>query len=212
MIQWVYERSKTAKSLNKIIIATDDERIRKAAADFGAEVIMTSPEHNCGTERVAEAAKNLDVPIIINIQGDEPQINGEMIDSLTESLQDDSIPMATLAVKNSALALIEDKNIVKLVFNKPGYALFFSRSAIPYQPADFFWQHIGIYGYQRNFLLKYPSLPVSRLEKTESLEQLRALENGFRIKIIESQFSTLSVNTPQDIIKVEKKLKNEKNV
>jgi 3-deoxy-manno-octulosonate cytidylyltransferase (CMP-KDO synthetase) len=165
---------------------------------------LTSPLHRSGTDRVAEVAESLDTPVIINIQGDEPLLQGRMIDDLVNALQDDSIPMATLAGRVSDLNLIHDKDIVKVVVDKNGHALYFSRSAVPSQPSDHFWQHIGIYGYQRHFLLEFRQMSVSELERCERLEQLRALENGFKIKVIHTDYPTLSVDTPQDIIKVEK--------
>jgi len=211
MIQRVYERAKTAESLSRLIIATDDERIFKTCKAFGAEVWMTSPQHNSGTERVAEIAERLNTSIVINIQGDEPLIRGEMIERLVSALQDESIPMATLATKVKDCHLIHEKDTVKVVVDKEGFALCFSRSPLPFHPEDYFLQHIGIYGYQRDFLLEFIRMKPSRLEKTEKLEQLRALENGYRIKIIESPFATLSVDSPQDIIKVEDYLRKSKN-
>ena len=207
LVQRVYEQAKQAKLLQRLVIATDDERIYTACQNFGAEVHMTSPHHQTGTERVAEVAKNLETPVIINIQGDEPLLQGEMIDSLVRTLQDESIPMATLAAKVTDLNRKQDKDVVKVVWNVKEYALYFSRSPLPFQAADYFWQHIGIYGYQKGFLLKFQGLPVSWLEKSEGLEQLRALENGYKIKIVKTSFPTLSVDTPEDIIKVEKFLK-----
>ncbi len=207
MLQWVYERACSARNLSRVIIATDDERILTASKAFGAEAIKTSASIVSGTERAAEVARDLDSQIIINIQGDEPLIKAEMIDSLVEALQEDSLPMATLVLKTKDLTLHKDKNIVKVVIDEQGFALYFSRSPVPFQASDYFWQHIGIYGYQKTFLLRFSRLPASRLEKTEDLEQLRALENGFRIKAIETLHSTLSVDAPEDIIKVEKKIK-----
>lgn len=207
MLQWVYERACSASSLSRVIIATDDERILTASKAFGAEAIKTSASIVSGTERAAEVARNIDSQIIINIQGDEPLIKAEMINSLVEALQEDSLPMATLVLKTKDLTLHQDKNIVKVVIDEQGFALYFSRSPVPFQASDYFWQHIGIYGYQKTFLLRFSRLPASRLEKTEDLEQLRVLENGFRIKTIETLHSTLSVDTPEDIIKVEKKIK-----
>lgn len=204
MIQRVYEQVQEAELLSRIIIATDDDRILEACQSFGAEVQMTSPGHQSGTERVAEVSERLETPIIINIQGDEPLLRGQMIDDLVKSLQDDAIPMVTLAAKVKDLHLVDDRDIVKVVVDKDGYALYFSRASIPFHPSDFFWQHIGIYGYQRHFLLEFRKMPVSRLERCEKLEQLRALENGFKIKVIKTDSPTLSVDTPQDIIKVEK--------
>jgi 3-deoxy-manno-octulosonate cytidylyltransferase (CMP-KDO synthetase) len=203
MIQRVYERARGAKLLRKVIVATDDSRIFEACSAFGAEVRMTSSDHRSGTERVAEVAESLETPIIINIQGDEPLLQGWMIDDLIKALQDDSIPMATLAAKVDDIDLIHDKDIVKVVVDKSGYALYFSRSPLPSQPSDHFWKHIGIYGYQRHFLMEFRQMPVSQLESCERLEQLRALENGFKIKVIHTDSPILSVDTPEDIIKVE---------
>lgn len=211
IIQRVYEQAQTANLLQRIIIATDDERIFQASRSFGAEVLMTSPLHNSGTERAAEIAEKINTPIIINIQGDEPLLRGKMIDDLVIALQDETIPMATLAAKVKDLSLINEKNIVKAVLDKNGFALYFSRSPLPFQASDYFWQHIGIYGYQRDFLLEFSQLSASRLETTEKLEQLRVLENGYKIKIIETSSPTLSVNTPQDIIRIENFLKQRTN-
>lgn len=203
----MYERAQKAKHLKRIIIATDDKRIYQAAENFGAEVRMTSPSHHSGTDRVAEVAKEIKSPIIINIQGDEPLLKGEMIDSLVIALQDNTIPMATLAARMNDLNLLNEKNIVKVVSDANGFALYFSRSPLPFQTSDYFLQHIGIYGYQKDFLLAFSKMQPSRLERTEKLEQLRALENGYKIKIIETQLHSLSVSSPQDIIEVENLLK-----
>ncbi len=203
----MYERAQKAKLLKRIIIATDDKKIYQTAENFGAEVRMTSPSHHSGTDRVAEVAKEIKSPIIINIQGDEPLLKGEVIDSLVVALQDNTIPMATLAARMNDLSLLNEKNIVKVVSDANGFALYFSRSPLPFQTSDYFLQHIGIYGYQKDFLLAFSKMQPSRLEKTEKLEQLRALENGYKIKIIETQLHSLSVSTPQDIIEVENLLK-----
>ncbi len=208
MIQRVYEAARTAKNLDTVIVATDDDRIYQAAQNFGAEARMTSSSHRSGTDRVAEVAREINTPLVINIQGDEPLIKGEAIDKLVEALQDEDIPMATLAQKEDDLNLLKDSNVVKVIADKDGFALYFSRSPLPYQASDYFWRHIGIYGYQKDFLQEFCRIPPSRLEKTEKLEQLRALENGYRIKIIENQFSTLSVDSPEDIIRVENLLKD----
>jgi len=208
MIQWVYERALSAEYIDKIIIATDDDRIFKAAESFGAAVMMTASTHTSGTQRVNEVAQSLEAPIIINIQGDEPLLQGEMIDNLVKELQDPSISMATLAERSTELDLLEEKGIVKVVMDKNGYALYFSRSPMPYQATGFFWHHVGIYGYQRNFLLKFAQLPVLSLEKQEKLEQLRALEHGFRIKVLPTKQPTLSVDYPEDIAKVENIVNN----
>ena len=208
MIQRVYERAKEAHLLEEGIIATDDTRIFDASLSFGADVRMTSPGHKSGTSRVAEIAAQIDSPLIINIQGDEPLLHVSMITDLVYVLQDKRIDMATLAVREENLAEIDDPNTVKVVKGRDNFALYFSRSPIPHHPADYFWKHIGIYGYQKNFLLEFESLQTTNLEKAEKLEQLRALENGYRIKIVETPHSILSVDTPEDIIKVENFLRN----
>jgi len=209
LIQRVYEGAKKAKSLERLIIATDDDRIFNAAKKFGAEVVMTSASHASGTDRVAEVAKRINSPLIINIQGDEPLIEAGMIDGLVAALQDDGVPMASLMARVKNLGLIKDPHIVKVVVDKEGWALYFSRQPIPSAAQDFFFLHIGIYGFRREFLLKFSRLEPTRLEICEKLEQLRAMENGYRIKMIEIPRSTLRVDTPQDIIRVEKFLREE---
>jgi len=211
MIQRVYEATKTSKFLDHLIIATDDLRIFEAAENFGADVRMTSTDHLSGTERVAEVAKEIQSSIVINIQGDEPLLRGEMINDLVIALQDESIPMATLAAEVNNSSLLYENNVVKVTTDKKGFALNFFRSPLSSKESDFFFQHIGIYGYQKDFLQTFCKILPSKLEKEENLEQLRALENGYKIKIIKSQFLTLSVDTPQDIIKVENYLKQRTN-
>ena len=211
MIQRVYEQSQKAKLLEHVIIATDDDRIYSASRKFGADVRTTSPDHRSGTERVSEVAETVETPIIINIQGDEPLLQGQMIDDLVLALQDPSVDMATLASKVTDLDRIHDQDIVKVVADKNGNALYFSRSPLPFRPSDHFLQHIGIYGYQKNFLKKFHTLPVSRLETVEGLEQLRVLENGYRIKIVLTPFPALSVDNPQDIMAVEKFIRKSTN-
>ena len=206
MIQWVWERASKAKHLDRIIIATDDERIVEAGEKFGAEVIKTSPFHNSGTERAAEVAQDITTPIIINIQGDEPLVVWTMIDDLVMALQDESISMATLMTRLDDKDLIHNSNIVKVAVDKDGFAQNFSRSPLLSKVSKSFFQHIGIYGYQRDFLLKYTKLPPTKREKSERLEQIRALEHGYKIKMIETLYSILSIDVPEDIIKLEKSL------
>lgn len=203
MLQWVYEGASTSRLLERIIIATDDKRILDVARGIGAEAIMTSASHNSGTDRVEEAVRSVDAAIIINIQGDEPLIRGEMIDSLVTALQDENIPMASLMSRVKDPELAQESQTVKVVVDREGYALYFSRLPIPAGDADFFYRHIGLYGYQKEFLREFVRLGPSRLETCEKLEQLRALENGFRVKMLETSFPSLSVDTPQDIIRVE---------
>lgn len=211
MIQRVYEQAHKSVHLRSLIIATDDQRIFEACREFGAEVRMTSSHHASGTDRVAEVAETLSSPYIINIQGDEPLVRAEMIDALISMMLDSDAPMATLAKKVDDIPVIEDPNIVKVVTDKQDYALYFSRSPLPFGPSDYFCKHIGLYGYRRDFLLDMCRWPPSRLEQEEKLEQLRVLENGHRIKVVFTHFSTLSVDTPQDIIRVENLLKKEQH-
>ena len=209
MLQLVYERAKQARLLEDVIIACDHELVADTAREFGAKVIMTSKSHISGTDRISEVVNPLDVKIVVNIQADEPLIHPSMIDSVASALLDDkNLNMATLMKRIEDPALVDDPNVVKVVVDKNNFALYFSRAAIPYlalnaevkQPAYF--KHIGLYGYTKDFLFTYKNLPVSDLEKTERLEQLRALEEGFRIKVIETNFDTIGVDTPEDLERV----------
>jgi 3-deoxy-manno-octulosonate cytidylyltransferase (CMP-KDO synthetase) len=212
VIQWVWEGASGAKQIERIVIATDDDRIEAAAKAFGAETMMTSSSHASGTDRVAEVASRFAAPIVVNIQGDEPLVPSAALDRLVEVLQDPDQAVASLYARVTDLTLLDDANIVKVVADAAGNALYFSRAPLPFGAADFFYQHVGIYGYQRDFLLNFHALPASRLEKAERLEQLRILECGKRIKMIEIERPTLSVDTPQDIIKVEKFLEERAHV
>jgi len=209
LIQYVYEQARKSKLLEDVIVATDDERILEAVEKFGGKAVMTSPTHPSGTDRCAEVARKIDCDFVINIQGDEPLIPPEVIDKVAEALMesDEEIPMtsaATLANKEER----ENSNVVKVVTDQKGIALYFSRSPIPFyrNPVAPTLRHIGIYGYRKDFLLKFVSLPQTPLEKTESLEQLRALENGFRIKIVLVDYSPVGVDTPEDLERVRKLL------
>jgi len=204
MIQWVYEAARSARSLERVIVATDDERIAAACRRFGAEAVMTSPGLMSGTERVAEASQVIDNKIIINIQGDEPLLSGAVVDRLAEALQDPAVRMASLMRRETELSLLTDPNRVKVVVDKDGWALSFSRSGLPSGTGDHFFQHIGIYGYRKELLREFCAWPPTRLERLERLEQLRALENGVRIKMVETDHPALSVDVPRDIIVVER--------
>ncbi|MFA5725596.1 MAG: 3-deoxy-manno-octulosonate cytidylyltransferase [Candidatus Omnitrophota bacterium] len=217
MLQLVYERAKQARLLEDVIIACDHELVADTAREFGAKVIMTSKSHISGTDRISEVVNPLDVKIVVNIQADEPLIHPSMIDSVASALLDDkNLNMATLMKRIEDPALVDDPNVVKVVVDKNNFALYFSRAAIPYlalnaevkQPAYF--KHIGLYGYTKDFLFTYKNLPVSDLEKTERLEQLRALEEGFRIKVIETNFDTIGVDTPEDLERVKLILQKDK--
>jgi len=217
MIQHIWERAKQASLLDDLIIACDDERVAEAAKIFGAKVIMTAKGHISGTDRIAEVVNPLDVNIIINIQGDEPLIHPTTIDSVARILlEDKTINMATAMKQIEDPALINDPHVVKVVVDKNNFALYFSRSAIPYQAANpkvkspVYYKHIGLYGYTKDFLFIYKNIPVSMLEKTECLEQLRVLEEGFRIKVIETKYDTISVDTPEDLRKVKQYLETER--
>jgi len=207
MVQHVYERACQAQLLDTVIIATDDRRILRASENFGAEVRLTSSSHNSGTERVAEVAAGLEESIIVNIQGDEPLIRGDMIDALVSGLQRDTAPMATLACRDRDLLDIKSPGIVKIAVSNSGYALYFSRSPLPYGAENYFWRHIGVYAFQRNFLLEFAGMKPTRLERMENLEQLRALENSVPIKVIETDYLPVSVDYPEDISKVEQIIK-----
>lgn len=206
MIQWVYEAVSKASLLDEIIVATDDERIFKAVKQFGGKVEMTSNAHPTGTDRLAEVAARNEADLIINIQGDEPLIKGEVIDSVIKPLlDDDSLVMTTAKSRLEDEHDIQDPSVVKVVSNDAGEALYFSRSPIPYPrnaEKAVYWKHIGLYGYRRDFLLSYIKMPQSSLELAESLEQLRALSNGYRIKVVEVADDSIGVDTPEDLERV----------
>ena len=209
LIQWVYEAAKTSKVAEEIIIATDDDRIASCALSFGAKALMTSKRCPSGTDRVAEVVKHMkEAQFIVNVQGDEPLIRGEHIDAVFSYLR--RFPRFIITLKNKIEDENEykDPNVVKVVCDKEGCALYFSRSPIPFfrNKKAHPYKHIGIYGYHRDTLLKFVSLSPSELEISEGLEQLRALENGIKIKVIETDYKGIGVDTPEDISKVEKLL------
>ena len=207
MIQHVYERACQAQLPNEVVVATDNELVEKAVLNFGGKAVMTSPDHPSGTDRLAEVALMYpDVDVIVNVQGDEPMIPPEVIDRLAEALNSDAdLNMATMKVVMDEEDY-ENPAAVKVVTDQQGYALYFSRSLMPYprnKPEGFkVFKHVGIYAYRRNFLLKYAALAPTPLEKAESLEQLRALENGYKIKVLESDFQGIGVDTPEDLAAV----------
>ncbi len=205
MLQHVYERASQARYLAKVIIATDDERIRDAARAFGAQVQMTRADHPTGTDRVAEAAYSNQAQLIVNIQGDEPLIDPQAIDiAVLAMVGDPSLPMATLKKRIEDPSEIDNPNVVKVVSNRAGDAIYFSRFPIPYvrEGSTVHYKHIGLYVYNREFLLAYSSLPVGPLEQAERLEQLRALENGHRVGVVETEYESLGVDTPEDLERV----------
>lgn len=209
MLQHVYERACRCSSLDEVVIATDDEAIAAACRTFGAPVRMTASTHLSGTDRVAEVAAGYPQEIVVNIQGDEPLIDPGAIAVAVESLlENPEAQMATLKRRIERLDEITNPNVVKVVTDRRGFALYFSRSPIPFNrggAVDYF-KHIGLYVYRREFLLGYSGLPVGPLEQAERLEQLRALENGFAIHVAETEYESLGVDTPEDLVRVQRHL------
>jgi 3-deoxy-manno-octulosonate cytidylyltransferase (CMP-KDO synthetase) len=207
MLQRVYERASLARYLTATIIATDDDRVYEAARGFGARVVMTRADHVSGTDRVAEAASAENAELVVNIQGDEPLIDPAAIDAAILPLaHDPGIVMGTLKKAIEDPREITDPNVVKVVTDRHGDAIYFSRCPVPYQrdqarPGTHF-KHIGLYVYRRDFLLGYSALPVGPLERAERLEQLRAIENGYRIRVVETECESLGVDTPEDLERV----------
>lgn len=227
LIQHVYENSKKAKLAKEVIVATDNKLIFDKVQAFGGKAVMTAETHSSGTDRIAEVAAKLDCDIIVNVQGDEPFIKPEMIDDVIELLDDKQAAMATLAKTIENQEDIFDPNVVKVVFDKDGYALYFSRAPIPFyrdqitvkktdaqytidasgighKELGIFYKHIGIYSYRRDVLLKLAKMKQVTLEQTEKLEQLRALVNGFKIKVKETNFETIGIDTPEDLERAKK--------
>ena len=210
MLERVFERTRRARLLREVFVATDDERIALACEKFGAPVVMTRSDHPTGTDRLAEAAGQLSDEVVVNVQGDEPLIEGFVIDAAVEALlEDDDTPMASVVHALEGPGR-DDPNRVKVVLDRAGYALYFSRSPIPYPrgrgPVRS-WQHVGIYAYRRDFLLEFVTLPRTPAEKAEELEQLRALEHGYRIRaaVVEG-WESLPVDVPEDVAAVEARL------
>lgn len=214
MIQHVWERSSKSEMLNDLVIACDDDRVLVAAEQFGAKTVMTSKDHASGTDRIAEAIESIGGgDIIINIQGDEPLIEPAVIDALATALIDNpSCSMGTVIKVLTSKKELKDPNVVKVVVDGEMNALYFSRSAIPYNRDNHedavIYKHLGIYAYRQDFLISYKDLPKSNLEKTEQLEQLRALEFGYKIKTVVTDVETIGVDTPEDLACVEKLLSN----
>lgn len=216
MIQRVWERTKQAKRVTRVLIATDDDRILKAAAGFGAEAVMTRSEHRTGTERVAEVAAAIhtgDQEVFVNVQGDEPLVEPEAIDTLIEAIEsEEGVSVATLMVPIGNPADIMDPNVVKVVLDFDGNALYFSRAPIPWVrdrqgPVHAqHMKHLGLYAFRRAALLDFATLPVGDLERIEQLEQLRWMENGYKIRVAETEHDSVSVDVPEDVARVEKLL------
>jgi 3-deoxy-manno-octulosonate cytidylyltransferase (CMP-KDO synthetase) len=207
LVQRVWEGTRTAKCLERVVVATDDERIATVCRGFGAEVAMTRADHPTGTDRIAEVAAGLDADVVVNVQGDEPLIEGWVIDRAVEVLAHDaSLPMATV-VHPAEPGAQEDPNRVKVVLDRRNRALYFSRSPLPYVRGEApprIWQHVGLYAYRRDFLLEYVRMEPTALERAESLEQLRALENGHPIGVaIAEGWTSVPVDVPADVARVE---------
>lgn len=207
LIQWVYEGACRSKLADAILIATDDERIRNTALAFGAEAIMTDPALPSGTDRVFAAIQGREADLVVNLQGDEPFIEASVIDQLFSAMEDGVAEMATLCCPISDERDYLDPNTVKVVIDHSGFALYFSRSPIPYgrisnfkfQISNFVRKHIGIYAFTSQFLTQFVAMPKSALEAVESLEQLRVLENGHRIKVIVTKYDGVGIDTPDDL-------------
>ena len=211
MIQRVFDGARQAKSLSRVLVATDDERIAAVCRGFGAEVVMTRSDHPTGTDRIAEAAASLDAEAVVNVQGDEPLIEGFVIDAAVEALAADPGAALATVVHRADPATSGDPNRVKVVLDDAGRALYFSRSPIPFvrdgaEPPPL-WQHVGLYAYRRDFLLRFASLSPTPAERAEGLEQLRALEHGHPITcaVVEG-WESVPVDVPEDVARVEARL------
>ena len=210
MIQHVYERALAARGIDEVIVATDDERILQAVEAFGGTVCMTSATHRSGTERVAEVGGNLEVDVVVNLQGDEPMMDPGCIEAIIDPFRSDPGLMISTLKCPAAAEEIHDPNVVKVVTDRNGDALYFSRSSIPHlrrrgggeeeQAAVF--KHVGIYAYRRGFLEILPDLSDCRLEAIEDLEQLRFLYNGFRIRVVPYEYRGVAVDTPEDLVRI----------
>ena len=215
MIVRVLKAVEKCELIDEVYIATDDLRIKNEVEKAGARVIMTSAQHQSGTDRIAEAAAEIEAELIVNVQGDEPLIKAESIArALKPFAVEEDLKMSTLKRKVTAVEA-ENPDTVKVITDKNDYALYFSRSAIPYYrdtkaAAQNYYQHIGLYVYRRNFLLQYAQMERTALEKAESLEQLRALENGYQIKVLETKAKLIGVDRKEDVKLVEKELKARK--
>ncbi len=214
MIQWVCERTARAAHINRVIVATDDERIAAVVRGFGGEVEMTHADHPTGTDRLAEVAARIETDLVVNVQGDEPLIDSKMIEQAVAPLRKNrGIPMGTLKCPLTSLEEFRNPNVVKVVTDRQGFALYFSRAPIPHPrdlgdelPGDLAglncFKHVGLYVYRKDFLLTYPKLAATPLETLEKLEQLRALEHGFRIRVVETALPSQGVDTPADLERV----------
>jgi 3-deoxy-manno-octulosonate cytidylyltransferase (CMP-KDO synthetase) len=207
MIEHVYRRAAAAAWVSSVLVATDDERILEAVRAFGGAACMTSPDHQSGTDRLAEVAKEMSCDVVVNVQGDEPLIEPRMIDEAVQPLLDNPmVMMSTLRRRIEDPAELQNPNVTKVVVDREGFALYFSRAPIPFvrngSPAAPAWRHIGLYVYRRDCLLQLATLEPTELERSEALEQLRALEHGIRILAVETQHDSIGVDTPDDLERV----------
>ena len=210
MIQWVYEKVKEVAEIAEVYVATDDDRIFDRVRDFGGKAIMTG-QCACGSDRVQKATEDIPCDIILNIQGDEPLIRAEMIRDLISAFDDPTVEMATLKREIAEDSpFLNDPNAAKVVTNTCGDAIYFSRSPIPYNRDKVkgvkYYKHVGVYGYTKTFLAKYFNLGQSYLEKIEQLEQLRTIENGYNIRVVETKYDTVGVDLPEHIKRVEEQM------
>ena len=205
MIQHVYERARAVRRLDQVLVATDDERIAAAVRGFGGDAVMTRREHPSGTDRIAEAAAQLDADVVLNVQGDLPFLRADMVEQVVALMHaNTALPMATLKVPIRDAGEMQNPNVVKVVTDRDGYALYFSRSPLPFWRDDagaepLGHRHVGLYAYRRDFLLRFARLAPTRLECAEKLEQLRALECGYRIRVAEIDAVGVEVDTPHDL-------------
>lgn len=213
MIQYVYEQVKKVKLIETVLVAVDDNRIYDAVNNFGGKAILTG-QCSCGTERVYEAIRDYNCDVVINIQGDEPLIQPQMINELILAIQEEGVNMATLCKEIDVQTDLDNPNIVKVVKKENGDALYFSRYPIPYNRDGLsfvkYYKHIGIYGYTKKFLEQYVKMPKTYLECMENLEQLRVLENGYSIRVCETHYDSIGVDLPEHIQKIEEVLRNAK--
>jgi len=212
IVQWVWESAVKSKA-GHVLVATDDERVAKAVESFGGKAVMTSPKHPSGSDRIWEAAKGLDVDVIVNVQGDEPLMPPEVVNDLIDAMAAKPAPdMATVVVPCPRDEFKDNPNIVKAVVGRDGFALYFSRAMVPFLREGGreteTYRHWGIYAYRRSALERFVSLPEGDLERCEKLEQLRALENGMRIKAVKTKLQSIGVDTPEDLEKAVEFLKN----
>lgn len=204
LIQHVYERVASARRIDRVIVATDSEEIVAAVRSFGGEVRMTDPNHPSGTDRVAEVARDLDSEFVINVQGDEPEIDPLDLETVARALTEEGAALATLGIPFTNLEHYRNPNAVKVVVDASGHALYFSRSPIPWcaedarHPPSGAWKHIGVYGFERAMLARFADLPPCDLERTERLEQLRALHHGIRIRVSKARTEPIGIDTPED--------------